>query len=79
VYSITSSPTKLAKMNKSTIRNQIALDIESYLSQGGTIITEKSYNPRKKNIANGKQKQYFTSTSPRKRPSLMYDFIEVKQ
>jgi len=79
VYSVTSSPTKLAKMNKSTIRNQIALDIESYLSQGGTIITEKSYNPRKKNIANGKQKQYFTSTSPRKRPSLMYDFIEVKQ
>lgn len=79
MYSVTSSPTKLAKMNKSTIRNQIALDIESYLSQGGTIITEKSYNPRKKNIANGKQKQYFTSTSPRKRPSLMYDFIEVKQ
>jgi hypothetical protein len=66
-------------MNKSTLRNQISQDVESYLSHGGTIIVEKSYNPRKKNTANGKQKQYYTSTSPRKRPSLMYDFIEVKQ
>jgi len=65
-------------MNKLDLRNKTAMDIQQYLSNGGTIITEKAYNPRKKNPANGKQKHYFTSIAPKKRPSQMYDFIETK-
>lgn len=65
-------------MNKITLRIQVSHDIQQYISNGGIIITEKSYNPRKRNPANGKQKHYYTSVTPKKRPSQMYDFIERK-